>query len=87
MPKFLSIETHSGATLQRGGYQVTPFSQAVRLQMPGLHGGVIWNRPLSILVVANDGEEQVLPVRDPTRLAILALLGAALFAWLFFRKK
>lgn len=87
MPEFLSIETRAAATLQRQGYQVTPFVQTVRLQIPGLPSGLIWNRPVSILVASDSGEEQVLPVRDPTRQAILALLGAALFAWLFFRKK
>jgi hypothetical protein len=85
MPEFLSIETHGGAPLRRQGHQLLPFVQTVRLWIPGLPGGLIWNRPVSVLVIADDGEEQVIPIRDLTRQVILALLGATLFTWLFFR--
>ena len=85
MPEFLSIETHGGAPLRRQGYQLVPFVQSVRVQIPGLPGGLIWNRPVSVLAIAEDGEEQVIPVRDATRQLILALLGATLFTWLLVR--
>jgi hypothetical protein len=91
MARFLSIETRGGEPISAAGYQITPFAQWVRIQIPGLYGGLIWNRPVSVLAVSPDGQEQVIPVRDATRLAQVGLLGgsvlAAMFFWLFFGKR
>ncbi len=77
----LSIETKSGQPVQYKGATLTPFSQSWRLQIPGLPGGLIWNRPVSVLVTTADSEEQIVPVVDVTRQALWALLGAGLLAW------
>ena len=74
----ITIETLPGETIQAGTNKITPFSQAVKLILPGAMGGSIWNRPLSVLVQRADNSEQVLPVVDVTRIAQLALLGIGL---------
>ena len=75
---FITIETMPGETIQAGTNKITPFSQAVKLILPGSMGGLIWNRPVSVLVQGADDSEQVLPVVDVTRIAQLALLGIGL---------
>lgn len=75
---FLAIETSPGETIQAGKTKITPFCQAVKLMLPGSRGGLIWNRPVSVLVQGDDGSEYVLPVVDVTRIAQFALLGIGL---------
>jgi hypothetical protein len=75
MPGWLQTETRAGKTLQTGAYAITPFSKVSLLLIPGFHGGLVWNRPASVLVQTPDGAEQVLPVPDPTRRIVWALLG------------
>lgn len=71
------LETRAGKSIRAGTRWITPFSQALIFQIPGLPGGLIWNRPVSVLVHEPNGEERVLPVVDRTRQIELALLGAA----------
>jgi len=80
----LTIENQAGDPIQAGANRIVPFSQAVRLQIPGLQGGLVWNRPVSVLVQAADGGEQVLAIPDPTRQAQLTFLGAAFGAVLIY---
>lgn len=81
---FLTIETLPGGTIQSGPNKITPFSQVVKLMLPGSRGGLIWNRPVSVLVQGTDGSENVLPVVDVTRIAQLALLGVGLAFGILF---
>lgn len=83
MPIF-TIETMPGETVQAGRNKITPFSQAFKLILPRSIGGLIWNRPVSVLVQRDDGSEQVLPVVDVTRVAQLALLGFGLAGGFLF---
>lgn len=82
----VSFETKSGPPIAYHDAKITPFSQSLRIQPPGFPGGLIWNRPASVLVVGADGQEQVLLVQDITRQIVWTLAGAtlliALFAWL-----
>ncbi|HJW89813.1 MAG TPA: hypothetical protein VJ436_04145 [Anaerolineales bacterium] len=80
---FLTIETLPGETIQAGTKKITPYSQAVKLILPGARGGLVWNRPSSVLVQGDDGSQQVLPVVDLTRIAQLILLGIGLAGGLF----
>ncbi len=82
MAGLLTIETSAGRPIQLRGARLVPFSQAVRLRLPFARGGLTWNRPVSVLVIQPDGSEKVLPVPDPTRLLVWALLGSAFLAWL-----
>jgi hypothetical protein len=80
----LTIENRAGTPVQAGERRITPFVQVVSLQIPGLKGGLIWNRPHAVLVQEPDGTETVLPVPDITRLLQIFLLAAGLFAGLLF---
>jgi hypothetical protein len=82
--RFITIETLPGETIHAGRHKITPFSRAVKLILPGSKGGLIWNRPVSVLVQGVDGREQVLPVQDVTRIAQLALLGIGLAGGILF---
>ena len=81
---FITIETRPGETIQAGENKVTPFSQAIKLVLPRPMGGLVWNRPVSVLVQGLDGSEEVLPVKDITRIAQLALLGVGLTGGILF---
>jgi hypothetical protein len=73
--RLFSIETQAGEPIKAGDVKLVPFSQAVSLRFPGLNGGFIWNRPVSVLTVLPDGQEQVIAVRDVTREAQIIVLG------------
>ena len=74
----LRIETRNGRPLRVKGAQVHVRSQVVQLRLPDAHGGLIWNRPVSVVVRRPDGQEQILPILDVTRSAVLALLVLSL---------
>ena len=84
------IENRAGESIASGGTKITLISQAVRIQPPGFSGGLIWNRPASVVIQNANGEERVVPIPDVTRLALLAILGMALggglLIWLTRRK-
>ena len=75
-----AIETRSGDPIDAGGTTLVPVARSVRLQLRG--GGVIWNRPVGVLV---DGGETLVPICDRTRQLQLALLGAGLAGALILR--
>ena len=74
----LRIETRNGRPLRVKGAQVHVRSQVVQLRLADTHGGLIWNRPVSVVVRRPDGQEQILPILDVTRSAVLALLVLSL---------
>jgi hypothetical protein len=63
----LQVETCPGKTLQVGKTRLIPFAQSYRLTIPGFPGGLVWNRPVSVLTVYPDGSEVVTPIPDATR--------------------
>lgn len=73
--KLFSYETMIGDPVFVGSTRIIPFAQALRIRLPFINGGLVWNRPASVLVTRPDGEEQVLRVPDITRRVQLALLG------------
>jgi hypothetical protein len=84
-PRF---ETFSGQPVVFYDHRLIPFHQTLRLDLPGKHGGLIWNRPASLLVTRPDGSEQVLPIHDPTRRALWFILGVtALFTVLTWLRR
>lgn len=70
----LKIETAPGPPVTFKGRKLIPFHQAIWLSL-GRQAGFVWNRPLSILAIEADGRETVIPVPDPTRVILWALLG------------
>ena len=74
----IRYETQTGEPLLVGDTQITPLARVLRMQLPGSFKGLIWNRPAGVLVKTRHGQEQILPVRDVTRQAQLALLAIGL---------
>lgn len=67
MPGLFRIETRPGLPIMAHNLRLLPFAQSVSLRLPVFNLGLVWNRPVSVLVTDADGREQVLVVRDPTR--------------------
>jgi hypothetical protein len=82
--RFIQVENNAGKPRLAGTSVITPIARSLTIRLPGLQGGLIWNRPVSVVVTDKDGQEQVLPVRDVTRLAQLFLFGLALAGSLAF---
>ena len=87
---WLTYEQKAGEPVQIGSRRLVPFARVLHLQNPSWkQAGLIWNRPVSVLVVEADGSERVLPVPDITRQIQFSLLGAglagALLIWSIFR--
>jgi hypothetical protein len=87
---FFELENRVGTPVRAGDYRLIPISRALILKFPGRRGGIIWNRPVSVVAQTEDGQEQLLPVKDVTRQVQLALLGGALLStsllWLVRRQ-
>lgn len=85
------VETRAGEPIEVGDSKIVPLAKVVRFQKPSWLGGVIWNRPVAVVVQTGNDEERVIPVRDVTRIAQLAIFGSGLFvilmAWLINRMK
>ena len=82
MRPLLQVENKAGTPVLAGRTRIIPFAQSVRLDFPGFPGGLVWNRPLSILAVSANGDEQVIRVVDATRRAQVALLAGGLLGGL-----
>ena len=89
-PSILHIETLTGQPVRLKDIQLRVRSQVVQLRLPVASGGLIWNRPIAVLVRTPDGQDQILPISDVTRTAVLALVGlcfASAFLLMLFRCK
>lgn len=86
MQRYFRIETVAGDPIQLDNAQLITFSQALHVRIPGLWGGVLWERPVSILVIQNDGEEEIIPIQDVSRYVIIAIFGVSLLAWFVVRR-
>ena len=86
----LRIETLTSQPLRVNDAQLRVRSQVVQLWLPLVNGGLIWNRPVAVLVHTPDGQDQTLPVPDVTRTTVLALIGlciaSTILAVLFRRR-
>jgi hypothetical protein len=84
-------ETKSGEALPAGERMIIPVTRVMQIRLPGMKGGLIWNRPVGLWVQEPDGSEQFIPVRDVTRQVQVMALGAgllgSLLVWLVFRRK
>jgi hypothetical protein len=86
----LRIETLTGQPIKVKGTQLRVRSQVVQLRLPVINGGLIWNRPVAVLVQAVDSQDRLLPLPDLTRTAVLALTVLSLamaFLLMLFRRK
>jgi len=71
----LRIETLTGPAITIQDTQVHLRSQIVQLRFSRINGGVIWNRPVAVVVRTLEGKEKIVPIPDPTRYAMLTLSG------------
>jgi hypothetical protein len=78
------IETRESAPMKSGDAEVVVRSRAIQLALPFAHGGLIWNRPVSVTVRRPGVPEQTLPIHDVTRLVQLALLALGVAGALLF---
>jgi len=76
--KLIHVETRAGLPVDVGDTQIVPFARLIHLDIPGILGGLTWNRPSSILIKKGNGGEKVLNVPDVTRQAQIAVLGFGL---------
>jgi len=86
---FIHIRTNVGKAININGSTIVPIARSVHIRLPWVPGGIIWNRPVAVLVRHSDGTEYTLPVHDVTRrLQVLILTAGALGAlllWLLHR--
>ena len=73
--EMLRWRTISGDKVTVGDVTVTPQSRALTIRWP--RGGLVWNRPVGVLVERGEQTERI-PIVDVTRLAQLGLLGLSL---------
>ena len=87
----IETEIKTGDSRQIGNLKLTPLTQVLKIQLPGQRAGLIWNRPKAVVVRTSEGQEQILPVPDVTRIAIWAMLAGGLLGafviGLMFRNK
>jgi hypothetical protein len=90
MPASFRIKTLTSEPVIVKGDQVRLRSQVLQLRFPFIPGGLIWNRPVAVLVRTADGQDQILSVPDVTRTVVLTLLVfsiAGTFLLRLFRHK
>jgi hypothetical protein len=75
LKEMLQWQTLSGDRVTVGDVSLTPQSQALTIRWPW--GGLVWNRPVAVLV-ERDGQTERMPIVDVTRMAQLGLLGLGL---------
>ena len=81
--RFIRVETRAGEPISAQDKTITPLAISTTIQVPGLPVGLVWNRPSAVVVHYANGVEEVLPVQDVTRQALLTLFGAAAGVLLF----
>ncbi len=80
--EIIQWQTKSGRKITVGDVTITPQSKALIIRWP--LGGLVWNRPVALLVDYGDRAEHV-PIVDVTRRVQLGLLGFSLiFAIVIF---
>jgi hypothetical protein len=84
MTEWIELETREGNPVQASGWKITPLSRALKIKFPFLNGGLVWNRPSSIIVEGPDQLQRTIQVEDTTRLAQIAIVGAVFSTLLIF---
>lgn len=83
-------QTSSGEPVPVGDLTVYPVARSYRVSFPGDQGGMVWNKPLGVIVEDQRGSRQTIPVPDVTRRLQVAILGAgflgSLLAWMILKR-
>jgi len=88
-PSLFSIKNLTGQPVKVNDTQLRVRSQVVQLRFPVISGGLIWNRPVGVLVRTADGRDQILSIQDVTRTAMLVLAGlcfASTFLFMIYKR-
>ena len=72
---FVELKTSSGKRIERGNVTITPQAQALTVRFP--YGGFVWNRPVAVIVEQDGRQQERITIVDVTRVAVLAMAGAA----------
>jgi len=74
---FLSslFELREGKPFRVGEQTITVVSRVLRLQVPGMAIGLVWNRPAQVRIETQGAGDVILPVTDETRWMQIVLLG------------
>lgn len=87
--KILVQQTSAGEPVIVGDAKIYPVARSYKLDFPSGHGGIVWNRPRSVIVEDAMGRRQIIPIRDYTRRLQTGILSVgfiiSLFTWLVFR--
>ena len=86
----LRIETLTSPPITVSDGQLSVRSKYVQLRLPTVNGGLIWNRPVAIVVHAVDGKEKIIPILDITRIVLFTLVGLCFistFVLMLLRRK
>ena len=86
----LRIETRTSPPIRVNDTELYVRAWVVELRLPGARGGLIWNRPVSVLMRGPGRQEQVLFIPDVTRTVMIGLLVLSLagaFVFMLFRRK
>jgi len=81
----MAIESTRGAPVEHGGRVLCPVAQTLSLWLPGLAGGLVWNRPLGVEVEERTRKHFV-RVPDRTRQIQWLLLGTGLAVGFLVRR-
>ncbi len=57
MSSLIQIETRWGKPIESNGRKIIVQSRALQINLPILSGGIVWNRPVSVLVLAEQGPD------------------------------
>jgi hypothetical protein len=83
-------QTNWGEPVNTGDVNVYPVARSYRINFPAARGGIVWNRPLAVIVEDSHGSRRIIPVQDRTRQLQVAILAAGFFGtiltWLIFRR-
>lgn len=80
----INFETKAGKEIQVGDHTIIPFANSLRVNIPFIKGGLIWNRPVAVAVQTPEKQEYMLPIQDVTRQIIFALVGASFVSTALF---
>ena len=72
---FIQLLTNTGEKITAGRFSLTPQSKALTIRLP--FGGLVWNRPVAVLVEEN-GQTRRIPIVNATRLAQVGVFALVL---------
>jgi hypothetical protein len=88
--RILIQQTSSGDPISVGDLNVYPVARSYRMIFPGGQGGMVWSKPLGVIVEDQHGSRQTIPLPDVTRRLQVAILLAgflgSLLAWMIVKR-